>query len=284
MLTFFPLDQPLIAGWRRGRFIQRFMRTRNAKLPVSLFVVTGAVRELGWDDLALGAFLLVMVYGFVVILNDINDVEGDRLNNRDLPLAQGEISMSEASRILAGLAVMITFLVLVWGNTAGAATTAAATAAGYGYSDPRLRISDRGFLGPVLLALCYVVTPILFALGLTGGSLREGLPVIVIAILFAFATSLYKDYGDELGDAAVGKLTPVIRYGPGRVGRLAITAQGVAIGLGLVLVGASWWLLPALAGLGASMSMNSNRPTTLMVAHRYLTTASVCLLAAAVLG
>ncbi|MBT8239697.1 MAG: UbiA family prenyltransferase [Acidimicrobiia bacterium] len=284
MLSVTSLEPPLLVGWRHGRLIQRFMRVRNAKLPIALFVAVAAVRDIGLGELALGSILLVLLYGFVVIFNDIHDAEADRLNRRELPIATGEVDVAQASRILVALAVVISCVVLAWGSAAAALATTVATTAGLAYSDPSLRISDRGFLGPTLLALCYVGTPVLFALALTDGSYRQVVPVTVVAVLLAFTTSLYKDYGDETGDASTGKLTPLVRYGSETVVRGAILVQGLAALLGSLWLGPSWWLWPVLTGIGLALLIDSPWRSTVIVTHRYLTTASICLLAAGSLG
>jgi 4-hydroxybenzoate polyprenyltransferase len=284
MLTFVSLDGSLRDGWRHGRLVQRFMRTRNAKLPISLFVVVGVTRDLAWQELIAGSALLALIYGFVVIFNDINDAEGDRINRRDLPLATGELDAGQASRILIGLGVLICALVLAWGSAAPAIAVAAATVAGFIYSDPSIRISDRGIIGSGLLALCYIGTPILFVLTLTDGPYRQAVPVVVVGTLLAFATSLYKDFGDEAGDAAIGKLTPLVQYGSGRVTRLAILVQGTAMIVGALVVGVAVWMLPAALSLCSAAGVDSRWRPSVVVVHRYLTTGSICLLAAAGLG
>jgi hypothetical protein len=107
---------------------------------------------------------------------------------------------------------------------------------------------------------------------------------MAVATLLAFATSLYKDYGDEAGDAAAGKMTPLVTHGSGYVARLALMVQGAALVLGILWLGVAWWSLPAVAALCITRWIDSPRRHGVVVGHRYLTTASICMLAAGSLG
>ena len=96
MLTYADPSAAAAAGWLHGRLLLRFLRVRNAKLPLTVFLLVGIDHRAPSTSLILGTVLIVLVYGFVVVFNDIHDVVGDRINNRDLPLATGEVSDAEA--------------------------------------------------------------------------------------------------------------------------------------------------------------------------------------------
>ncbi|NNE96261.1 MAG: UbiA family prenyltransferase, partial [Acidimicrobiales bacterium] len=148
MLTYVDPSVAAAAGWQHGRLLLRFLRVRNAKLPLTIFLLVGLDHRVPTTPLIWGAVLIVLVYGFVVVFNDIHDVVGDKINNRDLPLATGELTDAQAIGILGSLALGIVLLVLAWSSAIVAMATAALTMASYLYSAPPWRLSDRGLLGP----------------------------------------------------------------------------------------------------------------------------------------
>ena len=125
MLTYADPSAAATAGWQHGRLLLRFLRVRNAKLPLTIFLLVGIDHRVPWTSLIWGAVLIVLVYGFVVVFNDIHDVVGDRINNRDLPLATGELNQEQAVGILSALALAIVLLLLAWGAALAAIATAA---------------------------------------------------------------------------------------------------------------------------------------------------------------
>ncbi len=282
MLTYAAPSDAALAGWYHGRLIIRFLRLRNAKLPLTVFLLVGIDQGVSPVTLAVGTVLIVLVYGFVVVFNDIHDVVGDRINKRDLPLATGELADAQAVGILSSLALAILLLLLAWGNAVVAMATAALTMASFLYSAPPWRLSDRGISGPALLAVCYVGMPVAMTVAVTGANPVAAIGVLAAAVPFALATSLFKDFGEERGDTAIGKLTPAVRHGSSTVYRWALASQFVGVVLGTVVLGPGWWLGYSLLGLTATGLMMQGTPSA--VAQRYVTTVTIGLMAVQGLG
>ncbi len=272
------------AGWTRGRVLERFLRVRNVKLPVAVFLAVGVTRQADRRTLILGTVVLVLTYGFIAVYNDITDVAADRLNRRPLPLATGELTERDAMILLVCLLATISTVLAFWSSVPAALCVAAVSAVGFAYSAPGLRLSDRGFVGAAFLASAYVATPLVLGTAVTNGSLVRAAWVAVVALPFAIATSLYKDFGDEKGDESIGKATPLVRYGDRVVMEVAITLQVIGLASAVLLAvsaeqNVGWWLPLGLAGLGVSLALRTRMRSNLVTLHRFLTTGTVAALA-----
>ena len=144
--------------------------------------------------------------------------------------------------------------------------TIAAVAASVAYSHPSIGLERRGILGTGLLAVSYLVLPVLLA-----G--RVVAPVVLAALVAGgTATLLYKDVKDEAGDRLLGKRTPLVRWGIRRVDGVA-TALGVStLSLGVLAAGWGWWAAALLGGLVAQLRMAATNVHSgrLLTAYRLL--------------
>jgi homogentisate phytyltransferase/homogentisate geranylgeranyltransferase len=182
----------------------------------------------------------------IVGVNQITDVEIDRINKPHLPLAAGELSREGAWRIVAVAALLPVVLAL----TQGALETAAVVGAlvvGAAYSLPPVRLKRF----PVVASLCISgVRAIAVNLGMYGHfSLAFGgtlaIPASVWALTlfvvpFSFAIAVLKDVPDREGDRRFRIATFTVRLGPRRAFRLGLGAlvgayAGMAV-LGPLLV------------------------------------------------
>jgi 4-hydroxybenzoate polyprenyltransferase len=170
-----------------------------------------------------GLLLILGSYGFAATYNDVGDLAIDRANRRSLPLVDGSIGLAGARRLMAGCFVGVALAQAFLHQPRGLAVTAAAVLTGVAYSHPRIGIERRGALATVLLAVGYVGWPLVLA----GGSLDVS--VVVAALAATAAMLLYKDVKDEAGDRQYGKATPLVRWGIGRVDRVAGALLGCAI-------------------------------------------------------
>jgi homogentisate phytyltransferase/homogentisate geranylgeranyltransferase len=184
----------------------------------------------------------------IVGVNQITDVEIDRINKPHLPLAAGELSREAAWRIVAVAAVVAVLLALTQGLLELTAV-AAALAVGAAYSLPPVRLKRR----PVVASLCISGVRALavnlgmyghFALAFGDGSLR--IPPAVWALTafvlpFSFAIAVLKDVPDIEGDRRFRIATFTVRLGERRAARLGlaalVTAYAGMIVLGPLLVG-----------------------------------------------
>jgi homogentisate phytyltransferase/homogentisate geranylgeranyltransferase len=185
--------------------------------------------QLFWVMLA-GAAVNVAIVG----VNQITDVEIDRVNKPHLPLAAGDLSRDAAWRIVAVAAVVPLALAL----TQGALETAAvlgALAIGAAYSLPPVRLKRF----PMVAALCIsVVRSVAVNIGMYGhfslafgGSLAipDSVWALTLFVLpFSFAIAVLKDVPDREGDRRFRIATFTVRLGPRRAFRLGRAALVVA--------------------------------------------------------
>jgi homogentisate phytyltransferase/homogentisate geranylgeranyltransferase len=170
----------------------------------------------------------------IVGVNQITDVEIDRINKPHLPLAAGDLSRDAAWRIVAVAAVVPVVLAVTQGALELVAV-AAALAVGAAYSLPPVRLKRY----PVVASLCISgVRAVAVNLGMYGhyalafgGELR--IPAAVWALTafvlpFSFAIAVLKDVPDMEGDRRFRIATFTVRLGPRRAARLGLAALVVA--------------------------------------------------------
>jgi homogentisate phytyltransferase / homogentisate geranylgeranyltransferase len=178
----------------------------------------------------------------IVGVNQLTDVEIDRINKPHLPLAAGDLSREAAWRIVAVAAVVPMVLALTQGALEIAAVVAA-LAVGAAYSLPPVRLKRF----PVVASLCISgVRAIAVNLGMYGHyALAFGgelsIPGAVWALTafvlpFSFAIAVLKDVPDREGDRRFRIATFTVRLGPRRAARLGLSAL-VAAYAGMIVLG-----------------------------------------------
>ena len=178
----------------------------------------------------------------IVGVNQLTDVEIDRINKPHLPLAAGDLSRDAAWRIVVVAAVVPVVLAVTQGALELAAVVAA-LAVGAAYSLPPLRLKRF----PVVASLCISgVRAIAVNLGMYGhfalafgGSLT--IPAAVWALTafvlpFSFAIAVLKDVPDREGDRRFRIATFTVRLGERRAARLGLAAL-VAAYVGMIVLG-----------------------------------------------
>jgi homogentisate phytyltransferase/homogentisate geranylgeranyltransferase len=204
-----------------------------------------AVAELPRSGLGDLFWVLVAAAGVnvaIVGLNQLTDVEIDRVNKPYLPLAAGDLSIEAGRRIVAVAAVVPVVLALTQGPLESAAVLAA-LAVGAAYSLPPLRLKRF----PVAAALSISgVRAAVVNLGVYGHfSLAFGdrlsIPGPVWALTlfvlpFSFAIAVLKDVPDLEGDRRFRIATFTVRLGPRRAARLGVGAL-VAAYVAMIVAG-----------------------------------------------
>ena len=190
----------------------------------------------GLGDLAWTLLAALCVNVFIVGLNQLEDVEIDRVNKPQLPIAAGDLAPGAARTI-----VLVAFAVpLVLAITQGALELAAvgvAMAAGVAYSSPPLRLKRR----PVVAALAITgVRAVVVNLGVYGhfalafgGDLEIAGAVWALTLFvvpFSFAIAVLKDVPDIEGDRRFGIRTFSVRAGPERVLAVGMASLTLAYG------------------------------------------------------
>jgi homogentisate phytyltransferase / homogentisate geranylgeranyltransferase len=199
------------------------------------------IHHLFWVLVA-GAGVNVAIVG----VNQITDVEIDRVNKPFLPLAAGELSRDAAWRIVLVAAVVPVVLAVTQGWLETAAVLVA-LAVGAAYSLPPVRLKRF----PVIASLCISgVRAIAVNLGMYGhfslafgGSLEIPGAVWALTLFvlpFSFAIAVLKDVPDMEGDRRFRIATFTVRLGPRRAFALGLAAL-VAAYAGMIVLGP--WLV-----------------------------------------
>lgn len=186
---------------------------------------------------------------YIVGLNQLEDVEIDRINKPHLPIAAGEFSHQQAQLIVGIMG--ISALVLAWFQGAFLfGMVGISLAIGTAYSLPPIRLKQF----PFWAALCiFSVRGTIVNLGLflhfnwvlTGSTkVFDSIPPVVWALtlfilVFTFAIAIFKDIPDLEGDRQYNITTFTIKLGAAAVFNLARWVLTVCY-LGMILAGVLW--------------------------------------------
>ena len=195
-----------------------------------------------WDLFwTLVAGLAVNVY--IVGINQIEDVEIDRVNKPFLPLAAGDMTREQARAVVAASAGLAVVLAI----TQGAAETAAVLAAlavGTAYSLPPLRLKRFPALASLSISGVRSVVVNLgvyahFSLAFGDGTVAIPAPVWALTLVvlpFSLAIAILKDVPDAEGDRRYRIMTFTVRVGGRPVMRAGIAALVLGY-LGMAVLG-----------------------------------------------
>lgn len=197
----------------------------------------------GLGDLAAVLVAALAVNLFIVGLNQLEDVEIDRVNKPSLPVASGELSPRAARALVAGAGALPVAMALTqgWLELAG---VVGALAVGVAYSSPPLRLKRFPLLAALSIsgvrsAIVNLVVYLHFAHALGGGESSVAGPVWALTLFvvpFSLAIALLKDVPDIEGDRRFQIATFSVRAGPERVVRVALGALTLAY-LGMAVIG-----------------------------------------------
>ena len=173
----------------------------------------------------------------IVGVNQLTDVEIDRVNKPYLPIAAGDLSPQAARAIV----LACTALPLAMALTQGTAETVAVTAGlavGALYSLPPARLKRF----PVAASLCITgVRSLVVNLGVYAHFAHDIAPPVwalcLFVLPFSFAIAVLKDVPDLEGDRAYSIRTFTVRMGPRRVFHIGLAALALAYA-GMVVAGA----------------------------------------------
>jgi homogentisate phytyltransferase / homogentisate geranylgeranyltransferase len=193
---------------------------------------------------------------FIVGVNQVEDVDIDRLNKPWLPIAAGELSLEAGRRVVAAAALAPVAMAVTQGVTELVAVTVA-LAIGWAYSCPPLRLKRFPALaaGSITFVRSVVVNLGVW-LHVAGTPIDAGVwALTAVTVPFSFAIAVLKDVPDIEGDRRFGIATFSVRVGPRpvlAVGVGALTAAGVGMAVAgpLLLDGADPLVLIAGQVLG----------------------------------
>jgi homogentisate phytyltransferase / homogentisate geranylgeranyltransferase len=193
---------------------------------IALYAIAAAAGQ-GSGALDLAATLLVAccVNVAIVGLNQIEDVDIDRVNKPDLPLAAGELSRAAAKLIVGATAMSAAVMAITQGPIELAAVLAGLFV-GAAYSSPPLRLKRFPAVAAISISLVRALAVNLGVYGHFAGSLA-GLPAAVWALTifvlpFSAAIALLKDVPDIEGDKRYRIHTFSVRLGARRVFAIAL--------------------------------------------------------------
>ena len=211
----------------------------------------------GLGDLGLTLIAGALVNVYIVGLNQLEDVDIDRINKPGLPIAAGDLSVGHARGIVVASGAAATALALTqgWVELVAVAT---AVAIGTAYSSPPLRLKRFPAIAAASISIVRAVVVNVgvyehFAASLGGRAELSGLPAPIVALTvfvlpFSLAIAVLKDVPDAKGDRRFGIATFTVRLGPRRavgIGLAALTAGylGMAVLGPLAVPEANPWVL-----------------------------------------
>jgi homogentisate phytyltransferase/homogentisate geranylgeranyltransferase len=179
---------------------------------------------------------------FIVGINQLEDIEIDRINKPRLPLAAGELSVRSGRVIVAASAVLPVLLAVTQGLVELAAVLVA-MAIGWAYSCPPLRLKRYPVAASASIS---VVRSLVVNLGVYlhfsgafggGHDVADAVWALTIFVLpFSFAIAVLKDVPDAEGDSAFDVRTFTVRMGQRMALGLGMAALTVAY-LGMAVLG-----------------------------------------------
>jgi homogentisate phytyltransferase / homogentisate geranylgeranyltransferase len=230
--------------WRFGR---PHTLIGTALSVLGLYTIAAAERGggTGIGDLACTLLAGLTVNVAIVGVNQITDVEIDRVNKPWLPIAAGDLSLPAAGWIVAACTAIPLGLALTQGAVETVAV-AAALAVGAVYSLPPVRLKRF----PLAASLCITgVRSVVVNLGVyahfSGGPIAAPVWALCLFVLpFSFAIAVLKDVPDLEGDRRFAIRTFTVRMGPRRVrdvglGALVLAYLGMAVAGPLALAGSA---------------------------------------------
>jgi homogentisate phytyltransferase/homogentisate geranylgeranyltransferase len=231
----------VVAEVRAADVLWRFIRPHTvigtALSVLGLYAIAASAHvATGAADLVATLIAALAVNVSIVGVNQITDVEIDRINKPYLPIAAGDLTLGHAKQIVAAATV----LPLLMAVTQGAAETvavAAALAVGALYSLPPTRLKRF----PVAASLCISgVRSLAVNLGVYAHFAHRIDPPVwalcAFVLPFSFAIAVLKDVPDIEGDRRFRIRTFSVRLGPRRVKAIGLTALTAAY-LGMAVAG-----------------------------------------------
>lgn len=210
------------------------LRYRVAALLLPFFLLApamhGQLREFRWAYVA-GFVSLCACYVVATCLNDVFDLEIDRINHPDAP-ERPLVSGAATPRDLIALAITSAAVALGAAIAVGplcAVVVVLSLLLNVAYSVPPVRLCARPIAAPVMLAFAYVALPYGCGIAAGGGRLTPLDLQAVVGFMVLFAgRMLLKDFRDRRGDAIFDKRTFLLTYG--KPATLAVVGACVVAG------------------------------------------------------
>ena len=231
---------PAIRLVRGGNVAVSFVGTVVGGLVAHATGVGGS--DVYWALIVLAAASTALVTAGGNVLNDLEDIEGDRVNHPERPLVTGAISVQGARILAVGLfagGIEAALPVILVEPLVGV-ILAIALASMLAYE---FRLKAAGFGGNLLIA---ALTGLVFLYGgAAAGNVLVLVPFAAMAFLASASREVIKDMEDMEGD--VGRSTLPKTHGLPVAGRVARVTVGAAIALSFVPL---FWFVRAASDAG----------------------------------
>ena len=203
---------------------------------LSILGIAAITGTAGAGDLLLTLLAGATVNLFIVGINQVEDVEIDRINKPHLPIAAGDLGVGRAKAIVWTCAALPVAMALSQGVVETVAVVTA-LAVGAAYSMPPLRLKRFPALAAGSISL---VRALVVNLGVCL-HFSDTVPAAVWALTlfvlpFSFAIAILKDVPDAEGDRAHRIFTFTVRLGRERVLRIGMAALTAGY-LGMAVLG-----------------------------------------------
>ncbi len=225
---------PFVVLWR---FARPHTIIGTALSVVGLYAIAAAQPGAapGLPDLLATLVAALTVNIAIVGVNQVTDVEIDRVNKPFLPIAAGDLSLGAAKAIVVVCSIVPLAMAVTQGWVETVAV-AAALAVGAAYSLPPLRLKRF----PVAASLCISgVRSVVVNLGVYwhfAGQIDPAVWALCLFVLpFSLAIAILKDVPDIEGDRRYAIRTFTVRLGPEPVFRLGMAALLTAYA-GMILI------------------------------------------------
>ncbi len=178
---------------------------------------------------------------YIVGLNQLEDVEIDRVNKPHLPVAAGEFSFQQG-RLIVAAAGSLAMLVALLGGPFLLGTVGVSLAIGTAYSLPPVRLKRFPFWASFCI---FTVRGVIVNLGLflhfsQGGAIPPEVWALTLFVLgFTFAIAIFKDIPDMEGDRLYNITTFTLQLGARAVFNLGRWVLAACY-LGVALAGVFW--------------------------------------------
>lgn len=190
----------------------------------------------GVGDLALTLLAGLCVNVYIVGINQLEDVEIDRVNKPYLPIAAGDMTR-EQGRALVALAGIVPVALALTQGTLELVAVLAGLAVGTAYSVPPLRLKRFPALASLSISGVRSVVVNLGVYAHFGTPIPAPIWALTLFVVpFSFAIAILKDVPDIEGDRRFRVMTFSVRMGGRRVFQVGLAALAVAY-LGMAAIG-----------------------------------------------
>jgi 4-hydroxybenzoate polyprenyltransferase len=205
-------------------------------LPPAIGMVSGALSAAGAGRalhggahavllVACGSLMAATLNAASNVLNQVHDLDLDRINKPDRPIPSGAVSPRAASVLAAALYALA--LVLAFLATPGAVPEVGwivvfTTILTWAYSAPPIRARNSWWLGPLVIAVPRGLLLKVAGWGTLAPVFSDREPWILGGVFFWYVIGAAptKDFADMEGDRAGGSSSLPLRFGPAKAGRM----------------------------------------------------------------